>query len=183
MKGQAWNVVETLKTPDHGPLELTRRNRVCVWDDLVDIPVAVPMSRPSEEMRQQARDLQSRSHGAKEGRAQHEEMDISAAYASAPAKPQSDLLGFGPDLEANENPFNSSRQNSSDTIPQIRQGGPELGLAHSLDVPASASLLGNQRPVALRSSTTNQPRMSYDVPSTRRPWHHVKSKPPVFTWC
>jgi hypothetical protein len=181
MKGQAWNVVETLKTPDHGPLELTRRNRVCVWDDLVDIPVAVPMSRPSEEMRQQARDLQSRSRGAKEERAQHEEMDISAAYASAPAKPQPDLLGFGPDLEANENPFNSSRQNSSDTIPQIRQAGPELGMAHSLDVPASASLLGTQRPVALRSSTTNQPRMSYDVPSTRRPWHHAGKRRSSFT--
>lgn len=181
MKGQAWNVVETLKTPDHGPLELTRRNRVCVWDDLVDIPVAVPMSRPSEEMRQQARDLQSRARDAKEGRAQHEEMDISAAYASAPAKPQPDLLGFAPELEAGENPFNSSRQNSSDTIPQIRQSGPELGLAQSLDVPASASLLGNQRPVALRSSTVNQPRMSYDVPSTRRPWHQAGKRRSSFT--
>ncbi|KAK6827923.1 phosphatidylinositol 3 [Apiospora arundinis] len=30
MKGQAWNVVETLKTADHGPLELTRRVKVCV---------------------------------------------------------------------------------------------------------------------------------------------------------
>jgi len=54
MKGQAWNVVETLKTADHGPLELTRRTRVCVWDDLVDVPVAVPMERRpvSTELRQ-----------------------------------------------------------------------------------------------------------------------------------
>jgi phosphatidylinositol 4-kinase type 2 len=43
MKGQAWNVVETLKMADHGPLELTRRAKVCVWDDLVDVPVAVPL--------------------------------------------------------------------------------------------------------------------------------------------
>lgn len=31
LKGQAFNVVETLKTPDQGPLELTRRTRVHVW--------------------------------------------------------------------------------------------------------------------------------------------------------
>lgn len=49
MKGQAWNVVETLKTPDHGPLELTRRARVCVWDDLVDVPIAVPLRTPPPE--------------------------------------------------------------------------------------------------------------------------------------
>jgi len=54
MKGQAWNVVETLKTADHGPLELTRRAKVCVWDDLVDVPVAVPMRAPSSEMRRRA---------------------------------------------------------------------------------------------------------------------------------
>jgi phosphatidylinositol 4-kinase type 2 len=179
MKGQAWNVVETLKTPDHGPLELTRRNRVCVWDDLVDIPVAVPMSRPSEEMRQQARDLESRANGAKEGRAEHEEMDISAAYASAPVKPQPDLMGFGgvtPDLDADENPFNTSRQDSSNLIPQIRQSGPDMGLAQSLDVPSSASLLGAQRPVALRSTTICPPRMSYDVPSTRPVWNQGKRR-------
>lgn len=31
LKGQAFNVVETLKSPDQGPLELTRRTRVHVW--------------------------------------------------------------------------------------------------------------------------------------------------------
>ena len=51
MKGQAWNVVETLKTTDYGPLELSLRTRVCVWDDLVDIPVDIPMRVPSAEMR------------------------------------------------------------------------------------------------------------------------------------
>lgn len=194
MKGQAWNVVETLKTPDHGPLELTRRNRVCVWDDLVDIPVAVPMSRPSEEMRQQAKDLQARSStshphnsSSKESSStQHdEEMDISAAYGSAPAKPQhpqADLLGsFG---DANENPFNSSRQNSSDLIPSVHQTNPSAGLAQSLDIPASASLLGaaqKQRPVALRASNSHQPRMSYDVPSTRRVWNPQGKRRSSFT--
>lgn len=178
MKGQAWNVVETLKTPDHGPLELTRRNRVCVWDDLIDIPVAVPMNRPSEEMRQQAKDLHARPRGITEE--EHEELDISAAYGSAPAKPQLDLLGLGtltPERETSDNPFNQSRQNSSDLVPQIRTTNADMPpLAQSLEVPSSTSLLGVQRPTALRSTTIAQPRMSYDVPSTRRVWDHGKRR-------
>lgn len=102
MKGQAWNVVETLKTEGHGPLELTRRPRVFVWDDLVDVPTVVPMARPSMDQRERKR---------REQEAQ-EEMDISAAGASAP-QPHLDLLGASsPKLEA-DSPFNVSRQNSS----------------------------------------------------------------------
>ncbi|KAK7734938.1 Phosphatidylinositol 4-kinase LSB6 [Cytospora paraplurivora] len=84
MKGQAWNVVETLKTPDHGPLELTRRAKVCVWDDLVEVPVAVPMRVTSAEMR---RRTDEEIHKAIE-----EEMDIGAAKSSS--KPVTDLLGL-----------------------------------------------------------------------------------------
>ncbi|KAL8711989.1 MAG: hypothetical protein Q9220_003685 [cf. Caloplaca sp. 1 TL-2023] len=105
MKGQAWNVVETLKTSDHGPLELTRRTRVCVWDDLVDIPIAIPMRTASAEMRRR-REVELRS-------AEEEEMDISAANASAP-QPQQDLLGLSSpatDLP-NPNRFDLSRTSS-----------------------------------------------------------------------
>ncbi|VVT46540.1 uncharacterized protein SAPINGB_P001264 [Magnusiomyces paraingens] len=42
LKGQAFNVVETLKDPEQGPLELVRRTRVMVWDDEMDVPVNVP---------------------------------------------------------------------------------------------------------------------------------------------
>lgn len=82
MKGQAWNVVETLKTPDHGPLELTRRARVCVWDDLVDVPVAVPMRATSSEVRRNPHVRQS--------------MDEADIASSAPANnpPIEDLLGL-----------------------------------------------------------------------------------------
>lgn len=84
MKGQAWNVVETLKTPDHGPLELTRRAKVCVWDDLVDIPVAVPMRVTSSEFRR-------RTNNARDS---IDEMDIGAIASSAPANGTDvDLLG------------------------------------------------------------------------------------------
>ncbi|KAL2255889.1 hypothetical protein VTK26DRAFT_2529 [Humicola hyalothermophila] len=110
MKGQAWNVVETLKTPDHGPLELTRRAKVCVWDDLVDVPVAVPMRVASAEMRRRASaeaesaaaaaapNVQNKHHPNNRPGSDiiiEEEMDIGAANshhaASAPA-----TAGTGP---------------------------------------------------------------------------------------
>jgi phosphatidylinositol 4-kinase type 2 len=89
MKGQAWNVVETLKTADHGPLELTRRAKVCVWDDLVDVPVAVPMRAPSADMLRRTTDggqdyLSSKAIG--------EEMDIGAATSSSAPRETEDLL-------------------------------------------------------------------------------------------
>lgn len=77
MKGQAWNVVEALKSPDHGPLELTRRAKVCVWDDLVDVPVAVPMRVTSSEIRRNSSHIP---------RPELDEADIAGSV---------DLLGMG----------------------------------------------------------------------------------------
>jgi len=37
MKGQAWNIVQSLQHNDEGPLELTRRSKVLVWDDEIEI--------------------------------------------------------------------------------------------------------------------------------------------------
>ncbi|KAF7782539.1 hypothetical protein Agabi119p4_1915 [Agaricus bisporus var. burnettii] len=37
IKGQAWNIVQSLKHIDEGPLELTRRQKVLVWDDEVEV--------------------------------------------------------------------------------------------------------------------------------------------------
>jgi len=37
IKGQAWNIVQSLKHSDEGPLELTRRQKVLVWDDEVEV--------------------------------------------------------------------------------------------------------------------------------------------------
>lgn len=115
MKGQAWNVVETLKTSDHGPLELTRRARVCVWDDLVDIPIAIPLRTPSSEMRRRA-DAQYRS-------VEEEEMDISAANGSL-HKDQQDLLNFSPpnsDLP-NPNRFDLSRNSIASDLGHQHDG-------------------------------------------------------------
>ncbi|KAL0956588.1 hypothetical protein HGRIS_002726 [Hohenbuehelia grisea] len=38
IKGQAWNIVQSLRHADEGPLELTRRKKVLVWDDETEIP-------------------------------------------------------------------------------------------------------------------------------------------------
>lgn len=133
MKGQAWNVVETLKTPDHGPLELTRRSRVHVWDDLVDIPVAVPLARASEEMRMRAAAVNAEEHKRRALAAgtpaidiaeDEEEMDISAAHPSASALNIALLDHLGTSLPAkmestiqtSSNRFNMSRENSSQNV-------------------------------------------------------------------
>ena len=159
MKGQAWNVVETLKTIDHGPLELTRRTRVCVWDDLVDIPIAIPMRVPSAEMRRR-RDKDVRKS------IEEEEMDISAANASAPPV-QHDLLGLSSptaDLP-NPNRFDLSRNNSTSDLGQMPNGmespatvhGPLLEQRSELDE-AKMVHAKNTRPSATRSKT----RFSYE---------------------
>ena len=140
MKGQAWNVVETLKTPDHGPLELTRRSRMLVWDDVVEIPVAVPLTRPSEELRRAttAQNVAGRHGGIEE----EEEMDISAAHASEPAL-NHDLLNISsPTKLPSENPFNTSRTTQKEL--------PSTGLDGE----------NTSRPKPWRSRT----RLSYDVP-------------------
>lgn len=165
MKGQAWNVVETLKTPDHGPLELTRRARVCVWDDLVDIPIAVPLRAPSAEMRRKQQPGYQRSTLQEQ-----EEMDITA-LSTPPQKPQSEsLLMNSPPLElANENRFNISRQNSSADVRESEENmrGP-LSPATVQAVPwASRSVTDS--PADLRNGRPHhRPRMSYDAPRRHR---------------
>ena len=153
MKGQAWNVVETLKTSDHGPLELTRRTRVCVWDDLVDIPVAIPMRAPSAEVRRQKERVTRR-------REEEEEMDISTAVASAP-NPQHDLLGLSsPSTDLpNPNRFDLSRNNSSSDLGNLSGletpatiQGPVLDHQAELDE-AKSVYANNTRPSATRSKT------------------------------
>ena len=156
MKGQAWNVVETLKAPDHGPLELTRRTRVCVWDDLDEIPVAIPM-RPSAEMRRR------RDRGFRKG-AEEEEMDISVANASS-SQAQPDLLGSPSTDLPTPNRFDLSRNNSTadlghlnGPVSPVTIDGPSLDRRIDIEEP-KVTHDGNARPNVLRSKT----RMSYEV--------------------
>ncbi|WPG98007.1 Hypothetical protein R9X50_00079100 [Acrodontium crateriforme] len=156
MKGQAWNVVETLKTPDHGPLELTRRTRVLVWDDVVDIPVAVPLTRPSADLRRAAG---AQPLKAPKDIAEEEEMDIAASRANE-QRISTDLLGLAasPPLEPAQNPFNVSREDSSSQENIARKTKNFAPTSISQSAP---------RPGALRSVTGN--RMSYEGP--RAEWY------------
>jgi phosphatidylinositol 4-kinase type 2 len=153
MKGQAWNVVETLKEPNHGPLELTRRARVCVWDDLVDIPIAVPMSRPSAEMRRTAH---MRTNSVEEG---EEEMDISAANGSAPQAARTDLLDFGNgDGLPSPNRFDLTRSVASD-IPNSRpfgSGSGDIGGDTGPGSPASVDGVPLGSDTGMRSTSPQQ---------------------------
>ncbi|KAF1996593.1 hypothetical protein P154DRAFT_498240 [Amniculicola lignicola CBS 123094] len=163
MKGQAWNVVETLKTPDHGPLELTRRARVCVWDDLVEIPIAVPLRAPSAEMRRKRKENRYRPT------VENEEMDITA-LSTPPQKPQTDLLMNSPPLElANGNRFNLSRESSSLDVrrdEERRNGslnGP-LSPATIHHMPFSQSLTDSSAAGASTDRPQHRSRMSFDAP-------------------
>lgn len=202
MKGQAWNVVETLKQPDHGPLELTRRTRVCVWDDLVDVPIAIPMQVPTSEQRRKAADYDPDA----------EEMDIGAAQ-SMPDHDR-DLLGLGSDLPnpnrfelsrdshratdsvgspATLNEHDVARRNSDGTLARSLDGWPSLpprpgnkhrkhGGSLSFRVPhvntfGSDDLEGDLGYAAAEGMEGNQRKVIVERLEA------VKSKNPVFTWC
>ncbi len=152
MKGQAWNVVETLKTPDHGPLELTRRAKVCVWDDLVDVPVAVPMRITSAEMRRQ-----SESEFAK---GIEEEMDIGAANSSS--APAVDLLGLGSPAPADLPHPGRFELSNTGTPGDDMQSVASPSLNGEAEGPKRNQLEGRpslgSRPAMPRTSLSHQPR-------------------------
>lgn len=154
MKGQAWNVVETLKTPDLGPLELTRRARVCVWDDIVEIPIAVPLRAPSAEMQRKAQ--AGRPQRLDE---EHEEMDITAV-STPPQKPQADVLMNSPPLDAaRENRFNLTRDSSSLDMRRPGHNGPGS--------PATVNGVywsSNNLSETKNGRPAHRSRMSYDAP-------------------
>ncbi|KIX04110.1 uncharacterized protein Z518_07663 [Rhinocladiella mackenziei CBS 650.93] len=163
MKGQAWNVVETLKQDDHGPLELTRRTRVCVWDDLVDVPVAIPMRVPSTDMARRAAHLD-----------QDDEMDIGASYASAPSgrqAPQHDLLGSPTSELPNPNRFDLTREDSAADLGYMpgeeRPSSPIniRGAYDSTDYAREArDSLGNSATLPARGPAKGKNRFSFEFP-------------------
>jgi hypothetical protein len=156
MKGQAWNVVETLKTTDHGPLELTRRARVCVWDDLVDIPIAVPMRVPSAETR--------RRHDVNMHKDLEEEMDISAANVSAP---QPDLIGLSspPADLPNPNRFELGSPRGSEDVPIVHSPELAANLLNGRDSTFKTGVRFADRPALSHSRS----RQSYDGPARELP--------------
>ena len=153
MKGQAWNVVETLKISDHGPLELTRRARVHVWDDLVDIPTVVPMRVPSADMRRRE---EARAAVAVQPELP-EEMDISAVRSTD----TNALINF--DVPAsglpNPNKFVLSREGSNENLK-----APESPMSTMSSVRSPNGDTPDRPPRPTRSKT----RISFDAPQSSR---------------
>ncbi|OTB03297.1 hypothetical protein M426DRAFT_321864 [Hypoxylon sp. CI-4A] len=152
MKGQAWNVVETLKTPDHGPLELTRRARVCVWDDLVEVPVAVPMRATSSDIRRKAESDTNKTI--------QEEMDIGAANSSS-APAQVDLLGLTSPLP---NPGRFELTSSHEVSPDRTEPASEDFTPTGVTQNPFDALSATESPSAGRPQIARGPRSSYQGP-------------------
>jgi phosphatidylinositol 4-kinase type 2 len=149
LKGQAWNILETLKQPDQGPLELCRRQRVLVNDEEMDVPVAVPMTVPTTRPPEF-----------------HEEMDISSLGQASSAPPQT-RLSRTPEASRTLDPISDSYD-----------GDITRTSYDSLDVPGRPSnvesLAGSFLSEDLNRSKPTKPhgyfrrsrnRMSYDGPS------------------
>jgi phosphatidylinositol 4-kinase type 2 len=175
MKGQAWNVVETLKQRDHGPLELTRRTRVCVWDDLVDIPIAIPLTRPSADL----------SRRRNMTLPEQEEIDIGASRRSGSiSEPVQDLLALGsPTSELpNPNRFQLTRDEDAADPGRIGEelaGSAPVALNDFAESEARQAKQNLSSSVQLppRPSAKGKTRFSFDFsrPSPTRRTRHSKS--------
>ena len=173
MKGQAWNVVETLKQHDHGPLELTRRTRVCVWDDLVDIPVAIPLTRPSAELRRRRNVTLP----------EQEEMDIGASRGSdSVSEPVKDLLGSPTGELPNPNRFELTRDEDAADLSRSGEeptGSAPVGVAEFAESEARQAKqnLSSSFQLPPRPSAKSKTRFSFDFsqPSPTRRTRHSKS--------
>jgi phosphatidylinositol 4-kinase type 2 len=150
---------------------------VCVWDDLVDVPVVVPLRAASPDTRRRHQGL-----AASLPEERDEEMDISAAHASAPP-PQHDLLGVS--SPAQENRFNVSRQSSQlDVGADNRDEDLDLLDSDPLSPDSVQDFVstsnttkgprtsGSYFPPRRPNSYTHRPRMSYEEPRASSSRHH-----------
>jgi len=154
MKGQAFNVVETLKNPTQGPLELARRTRVLVHDEEMEVPVHVPVSIMSNAIETPINNFNNskmksnKSSPAKPINLAPIQEDTSNLTPQSPSSLQNnwnELLNG----DINENAY----KNSIDNI-----NGNEDGLTFAQDSMATKTVIIERLQM-------------------------VTSKPPVFTWC
>lgn len=206
MKGQAWNVLEVLKASDQGPLELTRRARVYVWDDIVELPIALPLHPPSDEMRRRGNESLHDVGG------NVEELDITTV-SSSNLPPQYDLLDLGhhsSDLP-NPNRFVLPRASTDSERRSDEQG--RYAISPKSPATVDGTYFGGRRGTDDNTTSRYEIRRSrYSFASRRRSsgalydddlgdigyaaaeglrhrkaicerLEQVKSKNPVFTWC
>ena len=144
---------------------------MCVWDDLVDVPVAIPMRPPSSEI--------TRKRDVRDSYDQEEEMDI--GFGSGGHRQGSgDLLLMSPTSELpNPHRFELTREDSSGRIPQLGDdediAGPSSPIAiQGLDFAESQARqaknnLSNSVNLPIRPSVKGKARFSFDFPPTRVP--------------
>lgn len=183
MKGQAWNVVETLKTADHGPLELTRRAKVCVWDDLVDVPVAIPMRVTSSERRRQNGMAPSDAvdyFGPEAIDTIEEEMDIGAASSSAPVPNHViDLLGLTTPSVPADLPHGGRFELTPTPSPIVHPDAPE-----DLDALQTSPFLNGDQPFKSTKANHDRPVRPHHslstnaLPSTQKSNHRLNMYSP-----
>lgn len=126
MKGQAFNVVETLKSSQQGPLELVRRTRVMVWDDEMDVPLHVPhvnltsaMDTPMWRNNSTYRDDESLSSYHDTEGEEEEEQGFPEYVASPPAK----LATSSSTTESEANQHTKSTTGDRLAVPKTQRRG------------------------------------------------------------
>jgi hypothetical protein len=55
LKGQGWNIVESLKQPEEGPIELCNRTPAIVWDEILDPAVSPTLPSPPPDSADQTK--------------------------------------------------------------------------------------------------------------------------------
>lgn len=165
MKGQAFNVVETLKNPTQGPLELARRTRVLVHDEEMEVPVHVPVSIMSNAIETPI----NNKVGSKK------------KFAKSPSKP----INLAPIQE--DSTENTTRAGNVNSAPSSLQNNWNNLLNGDInETTYQNSLLST--PVT-KNSENNEDGMTFaqDTMATKKViierLQMVTSKPPVFTWC
>jgi phosphatidylinositol 4-kinase type 2 len=143
LKGQAWNILETLKQPDQGPLELCRRQRVLVNDVEMEVPIAVPMTVPVSRPPQF-----------------HDEMDISQLGQASSAPPPQTRLSRTPESTYDDRWDMDITRTSYDEYDVPSHGGVE-SLAGSF----LSEDLNRNKPKLPGYFKKSRNRMSYEGPS------------------
>ncbi|CUS20733.1 LAQU0S01e13432g1_1 [Lachancea quebecensis] len=158
LKGQAFNVVETLKNPTQGPLELVRRTRTLVIDEIMQVPSStLPLAIIQSAMRE-----------------------------SIPFSPSSPMvLSSLPDESANARAakdFTLQRPKLTEHLQEAGEGGTSLTGEPREDNTKQPSNIDAQ-PGTAEEGTNAGIQTSYKTKKVViERLMLVNSKPPVFTW-
>lgn len=161
MKGQAFNVVETLKNPTQGPLELARRTRVLVHDEEMEVPVHVPVSIMSNAIETPINNKVSQNKNK----------------LKSPSKPQNlaPIQEDSPD-EVNSEPSSLQNNWNNDMNNNIYQNSPLTSPQKQYNS-GTASGSNNEDGLTFAQDTMATKRVIIER------LQMVTTKPPVFTWC